>query len=228
MITEDLREDPEFSNISKSTVAKAMQEMNLKCRTQRKFVVTTNSKHNEPVAPNLLNREFKTEEPNKAWVSDITYLKIGRTWYYLTVIIDLFSRFVIGWDLSDSLERFSAIRALNKAIMRRRPGNRLLFHSDQGIQFASKDFKKVLKKHGFMQSMSRRGDCWDNAVAESFFHTLKTQLVHRIRLETAEQAERILFKYIEVYYNQRRKHSANGWKTPAHCEQAWYNLKCVA
>nr|NJM04224.1 IS3 family transposase [Desulfobacula sp.] len=173
MITENLREDPEFSNISKNTVAKAMQEMNLRCRTQRKFVVTTNSKHNESVAPNLLNREFNTEEPNKAWVSDITYLKIGRTWYYLTVIIDLFSRFVTGWDLSDSLERFSAIRALNKAIMRRRPGNRLLFHSDQGIQFASKDFKKVLKKHGFVQSMSRRGDCWDNAVAESFFHTLK-------------------------------------------------------
>lgn len=228
MITADLREDPEFANIGKNTVAKAMREMNLTCKTRKKFVVTTNSRHNEPVAPNLLNRAFNVKEPDKVWVSDITYLKIGRTWYYLTVFIDLFSRYVIGWDLSDSLERFSAIRALNKAIMRRRPDKGVMVHSDQGIQFASRDFKTILKKHGFIQSMSRRGDCWDNAVAESFFHTLKTQLVHHIRFETAEQAERILFKYIEVYYNQRRKHSANGWKTPAHREQAWYSLKSVA
>ena len=228
MITADLRDESEFLNVSPNTVARMMRAMNLKCKTTKKFVVTTDSKHNEPIAPNLLDRQFNVETPDTAWVTDITYLKIGRSWYYLTVFIDLFSRLVIGWDLSDSLERHSAIKALNKAIMRRRPGRGLLIHSDRGIQFASKDFKKVLDKYGFVQSMSRRGNCWDNAVSESFFHTLKTQLVHHVRFETFEEAERILFKYIEVYYNQRRKHSANGWKTPAHCEQAWHKMRKVA
>ena len=144
------------------------------------------------------------------------------------VFIDLFSRSVIGWDLSDSLERYSVIKALNKAVIRRRPGKGLMVHSDRGIQYASKDFRKSLRTHGFIQSMSRKGNCWDNAVAESFFHTLKTQLIHHIRFSSVEEAERILFKYIEVYYNLRRKHSANGWKAPAHREQAWHDLKKVA
>ncbi len=205
-----------------------MREMDLKCKTLKKFVVTTDSKHNEQVAPNLLNREFDVKTPNTVWVSDITYLKIGRQWYYLTVFIDLFSRCVVGWDLSGSLERHSVIRALNKAIIRRFPGRGLMIHSDRGVQYASQDFKKILKKYGFIQSMSRKGNCWDNAVAESFFHTLKTQLIYHIHFDNFEEAERMLFKYIEVYYNQRRKHSANGWKAPAHREQEWYNLKNVA
>ena len=228
MITADLHDDPEFYNVGQNRVARLMRDMNLKCKTLKKFVVTTDSKHNEPVAPNLLNREFDVEAPNTVWVTDITYLKIGRQWYYLTVFIDLFSRCVVGWDLSGSLERHSVILALKKAIMRRRPGKGLMIHSDRGVQYASQDFKKSLKKHGFIQSMSRKGNCWDNAVAESFFHTLKTQLVYHIRFNSFEETERILFKYIEVYYNQRRKHSANGWKAPAHCEQEWYNLKNVA
>jgi putative transposase len=228
MITADLNDEPEFFNVSPNTVARLMREMNLKSKTVKKFVVTTDSRHNEPVAPNLLNREFDVKEPNTVWVSDITYIKIGRTWYFLTVFIDLFSRSVVGWDLSDSLERYSVIKALNKAVMRRRPGKGLMIHSDRGIQYASKDFKTRLRTHGFVQSMSRKGNCWDNAVAESFFHTLKTQLIHHTRFSNAEETERILFKYIEVYYNQRRKHSTNGWKTPAHCEQAWYDLKKVA
>jgi len=228
MITADLNDEPEFLSVSKNTVARLMRQMNLKCKTVKKFVVTTDSRHNEPVAPNLLNRKFDVKTPNTAWVSDITYLKVGRNWYYLSVFIDLFSRAVVGWDLSNSLERHSVIRALNKAVMRRRPDKGLMIHSDRGIQYASKDFRKCLKNHGFVQSMSRKGDCWDNAVAESFFHTLKTQLIHHVRFDSFEQAGRILFKYIEVYYNQRRRHSANDWKTPAHCEQAWYNLKKVA
>ena len=228
MITADLNDDPEFAGVSKNTVARLMRRMNLKSKTVKKFVVTTDSKHNEPVAPNLLNREFNVKTPNTVWVSDITYLKVGRSWYYLAVFIDLYSRSVVGWDLSDSLERHSVIKALNKAVMRRRPDKGLMVHSDRGVQYASQDFRTCLGHHGFIQSMSRKGDCWDNAVAESFFHTLKTQLIHHVRFDNSQEAERILFKYIEVYYNQRRKHSANGWKTPAHCEQAWYNLKNVA
>jgi len=228
MITADLHDDPEFSNVSKNRVARLMREMGLKCKTLKKFVITTDSKHNEPVAPNLLNREFNVKAPNTVWATDITYLKVGRQWYYLTVFLDLFSRQIVGWDLSGSLERHSVIRAFNKAIIRRRPGKGLMIHSDRGVQYASQDFKNKLKKHEFIQSMSRKGDCWDNAVVESFFHTLKTQLVYHIRFNNFGEAERILFKYIEVYYNQRRKHSSNGWKTPAHCEQEWYNLKKAA
>ena len=228
MIKADLDDDPEFHGTSKNTVARLMREMKLKCKTVKKFVVTTDSRHDEPVAPNILNRKFNVKAPNTVWVSDITYLKVGRSWHYLTVFIDLFSRSVVGWDLSSSLERHSLIKAFNKAVMRRRPGKGLMIHSDRGVQYASKDFKNRLMDHGFIQSMSRKGDCWDNAVAESFFHTLKTQLIHHVRFKTFDEAERILFKYIEMYYNQRRKHSANGWKTPAHCEQAWYNLKNVA
>ncbi len=228
MITADLHDYPEFANVSENRVARLMREMNLKCKTLKKFVVTTDSKHKYPVAENLLNRQFDVKAPNTVWVSDITYLKIGRHWYYLTVFIDLYSRCIVGWDLSGSLERHSAIRALNKAIMRRRPGKGLMVHSDRGVQYASLEFRKVLKKNGFIQSMSRKGNCWDNAVAESFFHTIKTQLIYHIRFNNFEETERILFKYIEVYYNQRRKHSTNGWKSPARYEQEWYNLKNVA
>jgi putative transposase len=164
IITADLREDPEFSRVSRNRVARHMRDMGLKCRTVKKFVVTTDSKHNEPVAPNLLDRQFTVPTPDTAWVSDITYLKVGRKWYYLTVFIDLFSRIIVGWDLSASLERYSAIHALNKAILRRRPGRGLMVHSDRGVQYASKDFRAVLQKHGFVQSMSRKGNCWDNGV----------------------------------------------------------------
>jgi len=134
----------------------------------------------------------------------------------------------VGWNLSSSLERHSLINAFNKAVIHRSPDNGLMIHSDRGVQYASKEFKKRLKNHEFIQSMSRKGDCWDNAVAESFFYTIKTQLIHHVRFKTFEEAERILFKYIEMYYNQRRKHSANGWRTPAHCEQAFSSQKKVA
>lgn len=228
MITADLRDEAEFFDVSKNRVARLMKKMGLKCRTLKKFVVTTDSKHNRAVAPNLLNREFTVKAPNTVWVTDITYLKVGRKWHYLTVFIDLYSRHIVGWDLSTSLESTSVIKALNKAIIRRRPEEGLMIHSDRGVQYASTGFKDILKKYGFIQSMSRKGNCWDNAVAESFFHTFKTQLIYHIKLKNFNEAERILFKYIEIYYNQRRKHSANGWKAPAHCEQEWYNLRKTA
>jgi len=205
-----------------------MKEMGLRCGTVRKFVVTTDSKHNEPVAPNLLDRQFTVPTPDTVYVSDITYLKVGRKWHYLTVFIDLFSRMVVGWDLSESLERFSAIRALNKAILRRRPGQGLLVHSARGVQYASSDFRAILQKHGFVQSMSRKGNCWDNAAAESFFHTIKTQMIHHRRFQNVVAAEQALFNYIEVYYNRQRKHSTNGYKSPARYELEWQGNKKAA
>lgn len=227
-ITADLRDDPEFSHVGKNRVARLMREMGLKCGSIKKFVVTTDSKHNKPVSPNLLNRQFDVPAPNKVWVSDITYVKVGRKWHYLTVFIDLFSRIVVGWDLSPSLERYSAMHALQKAILRRNPGEGLMIHSDRGVQYASADFRAILKDYGFIQSMSRKGNCWDNAVAESFFHTIKTQLIHHIRFKNVDQAEQIIFNYIEAYYNRRRKHSTNNYKTPALYEAEWYKKRKAA
>jgi putative transposase len=228
MITADLRSESEFSKVSRNRVARHMQAMELKCRTTRKFVVTTDSRHNEPVAPNILDRQFSPESPNTAWVSDITYVKVGSNWNYLTVFIDLYSRLVVGWDLSESLERHSVMHAFQKALWRRRPSSGLLIHSDRGVQYASADFRNLLKKNQFVQSMSRKGNCWDNAVAESFFHTLKTQLVYHNRFLNKADAQQALFNYIEVYYNRRRRHSTNGYKSPASYEAEWKKMENVA
>lgn len=228
LITADLHDDPEFSSVSRPRVARLMRNMGLKCRTVKKFVATTDSKHNEPVAPNLLDRNFTVSLPDQVWVTDITYLKVGSKWHYLTVFIDLFSRMVVGWDLSSSLERYSAIRALNKSILKRRPVQGLMIHSDRGVQFASFDFRAVLEKHRFVQSMSRKGNCWDNAVAESFFGTIKTQLIFHSKFQNMAQAEQALFTYIEIYYNRQRKHSTNGYVAPALYELEWWNNRKVA
>lgn len=163
MITADLRAESGFESVGKNRVARHMKAMGLRCKSVKKFVATTNSKHKEPVAENILNREFSVPSPNTAWVSDITYVKVGLKWCYLTVFIDLFSRIVVGWDLSESLERHSMIRAFQKALFRRRPGKGLLVHSDRGIQYASADFRNLLKKKDFVQSMSRKGNCWERA-----------------------------------------------------------------
>lgn len=228
MITGDLRSESEFATVSKNRVARHMKDMNLRCRTMKKFVVTTDSKHDEPIAPNLLNREFSASSPNTAWVSDITYVKVGSKWQYLTVFIDLFSRIVVGWDLSESLDRHSMIRAFHKALWRRRPAEGLLVHSDRGVQYASADFRKLLKEKKFVQSMSRKGNCWDNAVAESFFHTLKTQLIYHRRFHNKDEMEQALFNYIEIYYNRRRRHSTNGYQSPAMYEFEWGKIENAA
>ena len=161
MITADLRAEAEFCSVGKNRVAHHMKKMGLKCKAAKQCVVTTDSKHNHPVAPNLLNRQFSVPSPNRVWVSDITYVKIGSRWNYLTVFIDLYSRIVVGWDLSASLDRHSMIYAFKKALLRRKPSPGLLVHSDRGVQYASVDFRKVLQKTGFVQSMSRKGNCWD-------------------------------------------------------------------
>ena len=161
MLTADLRSEPEFERVGKNRVARHMREMGLRCKTLKKFIATSNSKHKEPIAENKLNRAFSVSSPNTVWVSDITYVKVGLKWHYLTVFIGLFSRIVVGWDLSESLERHSMIRAFQKALFRRQPGKGLLVHGDRGIQYASVDFRNLLKKKGFVQSMSRKGNCWE-------------------------------------------------------------------
>ena len=228
MLTADLHDGSEFSKVSRARVARHMKEMGLKCLYVKKFVPTTDSKHDEPVAPNLLDRQFSVPTPDTVYVTDITYLKVGKKWHYLTVFIDLFSRIIVGWDLSNSLERHSAIRALNKAIQRRSPGQGLMIHSDRGVQYASNGFRTVLRQHHFVQSMSRKGNCWDNAVAESFFHSIKAQMIHHRKFQNVAEAEQALFNYIEVYYNRRRKHSTNGYKSPAQYEMEWWNMRKAA
>jgi putative transposase len=199
--------------------------MGLRCKTVKKYFVTTDSKHTNQIAPNLLNREFSVASPDTVWVGDITYLKVGAKWYYLSVFIDLFSRIVVGWDFSESLDHHSTMYAFPKALWRRRPGQGLLVHSDRGVQYASIEFRDLLQDNQCIQSMSCKGNCWDNAVAESFFHTLKTQLIYHVRFKDKGEAEQVLFNYIEVYYNRRRRHSTNGYKSPAMFEMDWMKQK---
>ena len=203
-----------------------MRDAGLRSKVRRKYRVTTDSKHHFPIAPNLLERNFTAEFPNKVWVSDITYLATRTGWLYLTVIIDLFSRMVVGWALSSSLSHEMVVTALKRAIKNRRPGKGLIFHSDRGVQYACTDFRKELGKHEFVQSMSRKGNCWDNAVAESFFGVMKTELVYHERYEGHQDTLHSIFEYIEVFYNRERKHSTIGYLTPVEYEKQ--NLRFCA
>ena len=215
LIAEDLKSKEEFKDISRTRVAKEMKELKLRCKTRKKYTHTTDSSHKEPVAENLLNREFTQERPNCAWVTDITYLQVKSKWVYLVVFIDLFNREVVGWDVSESLKTESSIYAFNKAVNKKNPPSGLMVHSDRGVQYASQDFRCVLREHNCIQSMSRKGNCWDNAVAESFFSTLKKRLTRDRNYNSIEELKRDLFWYIEIYYNRYRKHSANNWISPA-------------
>jgi putative transposase len=216
-ITKDLND--RGRKVSKNRVARRMRAAGLRSKIRRKYRVTTDSRHNLPVAPNLLEREFTAQSPDRVWVSDITYLNTRSGWLYLTVIIDLFSRMVVGWALSSSLSHEMVVTALKRAFRRRRPVKGLIFHSDRGIQYACADFRKELAEHEFVQSMSRKGDCWDNAVAESFFAILKTELVYHERYEDHQDALHSIFEYIEVFYNRQRRHSTLDYLCPAEYEK---------
>lgn len=205
---------------SRKRIARLMREAGLRSKTVKKFKATTQSKHSLPVADNLLERNFTTLAPNKVWVSDITYIWTREGWQYLCVVIDLFNRQVVGWSLGWRLTAELAVDALMKAVIRRRPPEGLMFHSDRGVQYASKAFRRVLKHYGMVQSMSRKGDCWDNAVAESFFGTLKQELVYHESYRTRAEARLSVFEYIEGWYNRRRRHSALGGISPIQFEQA--------
>jgi transposase InsO family protein len=216
-ITQELRD--QGRRVGKNRVAERMRKAGLRSKVRRKYRVTTNSKHHFPVAPNLLERNFTAQAPDKVWVSDITYLATRTGWLYLTVIIDLFSRMVVGWALSSSLGHEMVVTALKRAIRRRRPAKGLIFHSDRGVQYACTDFRKELDKHELIQSMSRKGNCWDNAVAESFFGIMKCELVYHERYEDHQDTLHSIFEYIEVFYNRQRRHSTLGYLCPSDYEK---------
>lgn len=200
--------------IGRKRVARLMREAGLRAKSRRKYKPTTDSNHSLPVAPNLLARDFHTERPDVAWVSDITYLWTRQGWLYLAVILDLYSRRVVGWRLSDRMTASFVCDALDDAARQRRPARGLVFHSDRGSQYASHAFRRRLQRRNMRQSMSRRGNCWDNAVAESFFATLKKELVRGRAFDTRAQARSEVFEYIEVFYNRHRTHSLLNYETP--------------
>ena len=217
-------------NVSKPRVAKLMRLNNLKSKVRKKYRVTTNSNHIHTISDNHLDRNFKPNALNEVWVSDITYIRTAEDWLYLTTVIDLYDRQVVGWALSKTLLTKETITpAWKMAISKRKIDNNLIFHSDRGIQYASKEFRNQLNTNNLItQSMSRKGNCWDNAVAESFFKTLKTELIYHQEYKTIEQAKLAVFEYIEIWYNRKRLHSSLGYKTPVEVETEFNKLKNVA
>ncbi len=185
---------------------------------RRRFVRTTQSKHGFRIAPNRLQRRFETEKKDEAWVTDLTYIFTGEGWLYLSVILDLYSRRIVGWAMSANMKTELPLAALKMAIQRRRPKRGLIHHSDRGVQYASELYQRRLRQHGIVCSMSKRGDCYDNAVVESFFITLKRELVYRARWQTRAEARNDLFEYMEVFYNRKRRHSHDGSLSPVEYE----------
>ena len=211
--------EEEGEQVSRRRIGRLMAENELKVKTKRKFKVTTDSRHDQPVAPNKLNRQFEVEQPDRVYVGDITYLWTREGWLYLAVIIDLFSRAVVGWSMSTRLQAELVNRALMMAITQRQPAPGLLMHTDRGSQYVADSYQKILHDYAIEPSMSRKANCWDNAVAESFFHTLKTELIYLEDFETRDQACDAVFEYIEVFYNRQRRHSANQYLAPLVYEQ---------
>ena len=200
--------------ISRITVAKYMKELGLKSKLSKKFKVTTNSKHNYLIVDNVLNRKFMVSQPSKVWVSDITYIQTKEGFLYLTTIIDLYDRKLIGWSLSNSMSaNDTSLAAWRMATKNRAVKKGLIFHSDQGVQYATKNFANTLESYQVIRSMSRKGNCWDNAVAESFFKSLKTELIYGNKLVSKEQMKLEIFEYIEIWYNRKRRHRALNYKT---------------
>jgi putative transposase len=204
-----------------NTVAKLMRDNDIKAKSARKFrVTTTDSQHDLPVAANILDRQFNPSEANEVWVADITYIPTDEGWLYLAAVEDLYSRRIVGWSMDDHMESRLVVDALEMAVQRRLPGANLLAHSDRGSQYASAHYQRLLGRHGITCSMSRRADCWDNAPKESFFASLKKELVHGARFATRAEARAAIFEYIEVFYNGQRRHSSLGYVSPAEYEQS--------
>ena len=205
--------------VNKAKVERMMKKNGIRAKTKRKFRVTTDSKHNLPIAPNLLERNFSPIKPNQTWASDITYVWTREGWLFLAVIVDLFSRQVVGWSLDKTMTKELVLSSLRQAYFRRKPGSGLIFHSDRGSQYCSKEFRRQLKQYQILQSQSRKANCWDNAVIESFFHTLKTEAIYHEDFETREQAERFIFEWVEAFYNRERIHSTLNYMSPVAFEE---------
>jgi len=227
-ITEELR--AQNRTVSRKRVAKIMRAAGIQARKRKKFKATTDSKHKYPIAPNVLDRKFSATRPGEIWVSDITYVRTYSGWLYLTVIIDLFDRKVIGWSMSKNLTTADTIiPAWFMAVANRPITEDLIFHSDRGVQYACDDFTTILKPNKLItRSMSRKGNCWDNAVAESFFKTIKVEWIYSMSYSNQTQATLSIFEWIESWYNKRRRHSALGYKTIDEFEKINSNFKNAA
>jgi len=204
--------------VAKKRVARLMQRAQLVARRRRRFIRTTDSRHGYRAAPNLLRRDFRPEAANRAWAADITYIPTHAGWLFLAVVIDLHSRRVVGWAMHNFIDRRLTLNALQMALKARRPSPGLIHHSDRGVQYACDDYRRALAAAGAVCSMSRKGDCWDNAVVESFFSTLKAELLHDRDFVTHDQACTAVADYIETFYNGRRKHSTLGFLAPVEYE----------
>ena len=205
--------------VSRKRISYIMKSLGLRVNMKRRYKNTTDSNHSLPIAPNLLNRDFYASAPDTKYVGDITYISTGEGWLYLATVIDLYSRKIVGWSMDDTMKVSLVNDALNMAINYRKPPKGLLWHTDRGSQYASYSHKDLLQHHGIIQSMSRKGNCWDNAVAESFFKTLKSDLVYQTYFYTKVQAKREIFEYIEFHYNRERSHSYLGNVSPSRFEE---------
>ena len=216
-MTEELKE--QGLNVGHRRVGRLMRENGIAVKRNKKFKATTDSNHKFNIAPNLLARNFHADRPNQKWAGDISYIWTQVGWLYLAVILDLHSRRIIGWAVSNRMKRDLAIRALTMAINLRQPTKGCIHHSDRGSQYCSHDYQKILREHGFKPSMSGTGNCYDNAVVETFFKTIKTELLWQTTWPTRREAEIAIFNYINGFYNPRRRHSALGWKSPVAFER---------
>jgi transposase InsO family protein len=214
--------------VSRKRVARLMQQQDLRGKKRRRYRVTTNSEHTYPVAPNVLDRKFGIEEvggPNQVWVSDITYVPTREGWLYLAIVLDLASRLVVGWSMGETLESKLAIDALDSALKRRSPPPGFLHHSDRGVQYASNEYRELLEEQQAVVSMSRKGNCWDNAVAESFFGTLEIELIEGADWHTRAEARTAIFEFVEVWYNRQRRHSRLEYLTPAEFDKRLWEAR---
>lgn len=206
-------------SISERTVTRIMKENGIQSRTVKKYKATTNSKHSLPVQENVLNREFAASKPNEKWVTDITYISTSEGWLYLASVMDLYSRKIVGWHMSERMTKELVLQALKQAYGRQHPDQGLIHHSDRGSQYASLDYQKQLKQYEMIGSMSRKGNCYDNACIESFHSVLKKELIYLNQYKTREEAKKSIFEYIEVFYNNQRIHSSIGYNTPSDFER---------
>ena len=207
--------------VSRNTVAKLMRQARIRAKTRRRYVPrTTDSTHHKPIADNLLARDFAAPAPNQKWLADITYVPTDEGWLFLAGVLDCYSRKIVGWAMCDGMPTDLVSSALKMALLHRQPGQDLLHHSDRGVQYASEDYQQLLLNHGITVSMSGRGNCYDNAMMESFWATLKTELIHQQTYATRQQARQSIFEYIEVFYNRKRLHSALGYQSPESFEAA--------
>jgi transposase InsO family protein len=214
--------------VGRKRVARLMRGMGLAARRRRRFRRTTDSRHSFPIAPNLLGRNFTAAAPDRVWLADLTYIWTAEGWLYLAVVLDLCTRRVVGWAMADHLGHELALAALDMAIARQRPAPGLVHHADRGVQYAAHGYRARLLAHGMLCSMSRKGDCWDNAPMESFFATLKRELVEEADYQTRNQARADVFQYIEGFYNRRRLHSALGYLTPGQKAAAFHPAASAA